>query len=98
MKLGKLTLTVAAIALGLCLQPTTSWSSRHYSQVVSGTVTAAPTSDAIEVDHHSYQIKRNSAASKAFLGIFLGEVVDVVMDGPPNSTTEVISIIKHPGS
>ena len=30
--------------------------------------------------------------------IFVGERVDVVMDGPPNSSTEVISIIKHPGS
>jgi hypothetical protein len=98
MKLGKLTLAVAAIALGLCLQPTISWSSRHYSQVVTGTVTASLSSSTIEVDHHSYQIKKNSAASKAFLSVFVGEKVDVVMDGPPNSSTEVISIIKHPGS
>jgi len=98
MKLGKLTLALAAVALGVSLQPTLSWSSRHYTQVVSGTVTAAPTSDAIEVDHHSYQIKRNSAASQAVQGIYVGELVDVVMDGPPNSTTEAISIIKHTGS
>jgi hypothetical protein len=98
MKLGKLTLTVAAIALGLCLQPTVSWSTRHYSQVVTGTVTATLSSSTVEVDHQSYAIKKNSAAAKAFTTIFVGEKVDVVMDGPPNGASEVISIIKHPGS
>jgi hypothetical protein len=97
MKLGKSTLAVAGMALGLCLQPTIGWSARHYSQVVTGTVTA-PLSGAIEVDHQSHPIKKSSAASKAYLTIFVGERVDVVMDGPPNSATEVISIIKHPGS
>jgi hypothetical protein len=98
MKLGKSTLAVAAIALGLCLQPTISWSSRHYSQVVTGTVTAPLSSSTVEVDHVSHAIRKNSAASKAYLTIFSGERVDVVMDGPPNSTAEVITIIKHPGS
>ena len=98
MKLSKLAIALAAIALGVCLQPTIGWSTRHYSQVVSGTVTAAPSSSTIEVDHHSYQIKKNSAASKAYQTIYAGETVDVVMDGPPGGTTEVISIMKHPGS
>jgi hypothetical protein len=98
MKFGKLTFTVAAIAVGLCLQPSTSWSTRHYSQVVTGTVTAPLSSGTIEVDHQSHPIKKNSAASKAYLTIFVGERVDVVMDGLPNSSTEVISIIKHPES
>jgi hypothetical protein len=95
MKLGKLTAAVAAIALGLCLQPTLGWSARHYSQVVTGTVTASLSSSTVEVDHRSYPIKPNSSASKAYLNVFVGEVVDVVMDGPPNGTTQVISIIKH---
>lgn len=98
MKLGKLSLTVAALGLGVCLQPTVGWTTRHYSQVVTGTVTAPLSSSTIEVDHHSYPIKKNSAASKAFLTILAGERVDVVMDGAPNSSTEVISIIKHPSS
>jgi hypothetical protein len=98
MKLRKLTLTVAAIAVGLCLQPTLGWSTRHYSQVVTGTVTATLSSGTIEVDHQSYAIKKNSAASKAFMTIYVGERVDVVMDGLPNSPNEVVSIIKHPGS
>ena len=98
MKLGKLTLTVAAIALGVFLQPTLGWSSRAYSQVVTGTVTAAPSSGTIEIDHHSYKVKPNSAAAKAMISIYVGENVDMVMDGPPNGTSEVISIMQHFGS
>jgi hypothetical protein len=98
MKLGKSTLTVAAMALGLCLQPSIGWSARHYSQVVTGTVTAPLSSGTVEVDHVSHAIRKNSAAAKAYLTIFAGERVDVVMDGPPNTSAEVITIIKHPGS
>jgi hypothetical protein len=97
MKLGKLTL-VAAIALGVSLQPTIGWSTRAYSQVVTGTVTAAPSSGTIEVDHRSYHVKPNSVAAKAMVSIYVGETVDMVMDGPPNGTSEVISIVQHTGS
>ncbi len=98
MKLGKPLLVVASIALGVFLQPTPGWSSRAYSQVVTGTVTASPSSGTIEIDHHLYQVKPNSAASKAMVSIYIGEAVDVVMDGPPNGTAEVISIMQHTGS
>ncbi len=86
------------IALGLFLQPTVSWSSRAYTQVVTGTVTAAPSSSTIEIDHHSYAVKPNSAAAKAMVSIYVGEMVDMVMDGPPNGTSEVISIMQHTAS
>ncbi len=98
MKLAKLSLAVAAIALGVCLQPTLGWSSRAYSQVVTGTVTASPSSGTIEVDHHTYPVKPNSPASKAMVSIYIGETVDMVMDGPPNGTIQVISIMQHSGS
>jgi hypothetical protein len=98
MKLGKLSLALAAIALGVSLQPTQSWSSRAYSQVVTGTVTASPSSGTIEVDHHSYQVKPNSAAAKAMVSIYVGEAVDMVMDGPPNGVSQIISIMQHQGS
>lgn len=98
MKLGKLTLTVAAIALGVSLQPTIGWSSRAYSQVVTGTVTAAPSSSTIEIDHHSYPVKPNSAAAQAMVSIYVGETVDMVLDGPPGGTSEVISIMQHSGA
>jgi hypothetical protein len=98
MKSVKLSLAVTAIAFGLCLQPTVSWSSRAYAPAVTGTVTASPSSGTIEVDHHSYHVKVNSAAAKAMVSIYVGEMVDMVMDGPPNGTSEVISIMQHPGS
>lgn len=98
MKSVKLKLAGSVIALGLLLQPTVGWSSRAYNPVVTGTVTAAPSSGTIEIDHHSYAVKANSAAAKALLSVYVGEVVDMVMDGPPNGTSEVISIMQHPGS
>ncbi|MEO7208972.1 MAG: hypothetical protein ABI356_03405 [Steroidobacteraceae bacterium] len=98
MKSVKLKFAGSVIALGLFLQPTVSWSSRAYNQVVTGTVTASPSSGTIEVDHHTYQVTPNSAAAKAMVSIYVGETVDMVMDGPPNGTSEVISIMQHPGS
>lgn len=94
----KLKLAGTAIALGLFLQPTVGWSSRAYSPMVTGTVTAAPSSGAIEIDHHTYHVKPNSAAAKAMVSIYVGEMVDMVMDGPPNGASEVISIMQHSGS
>jgi hypothetical protein len=98
MKSVKLGLAGISIALGLFLQPTLSWSSRAYSPMVTGTVTAPPSSGSIEIDHHTYQVKPNSAAAKAMVSIYVGETVDMVMDGPPNGTSQVISIMQHPGS
>lgn len=98
MKSVKLSLAGTAIALGLFLQPTVGWTTRAYSPMVTGTVTAAPSSSAIEIDHHTYQVKPNSAAAKAMISIYVGEVVDMVMDGPPNGTSQVISIMQHPAS
>ena len=99
MKLGKLMSAVGAVTLGLCLQPQISWSSRAYAPVITGTVTAAPSSGTIEVDRRSYHVKPNSAAAKALSSFYVGETVDMIVDGPPNSSTaEVISIMQHQGS
>jgi hypothetical protein len=98
MKLGKLTSTISAVALGLCLQPNFSWSSRAYAPAITGTVTASPSSGTIEVDHRSYHVKANSAAAKALSSFYIGEQVDIVVDTPPGGTVEVISIMQHQGS
>jgi hypothetical protein len=97
MKSGKLAVAIAAIALGVCLQPTIGWCTRAYSPVVTGVVTAT-SSGTIEIDHHSYHVKANSAAAKAMISIYVGETVEVLMDGPPNGAVEVISITPHAGS
>jgi hypothetical protein len=98
MKLGKLALNVGAVALGLYLQPNIGWSTRVYAPVITGTVTAVPYSGTIEVDHRSYRVKANSGAAKALSSFYIGEIVDMVVDGPPGGAVQVISIVQHPGS
>lgn len=98
MKLAKLGLVVAAFALLLCLRPNVGWSTRAYD-LISGEVTAAPVSGEIEVAHHLYHIKANSAADKALSSFRVGQTVDLVLDGQAGSkTSEVISIVAHTGS
>jgi hypothetical protein len=98
MKLGKLALMVSVVALGLYLQPNIGWSTRVYAPVITGTITAAPYSGTIEVDHHSYHVKANSGAAKVLPSFYVGETVDMVVDGPPGGAVEVISIVQHQGS
>jgi hypothetical protein len=97
MKLGKLALTISAVALGLCLQPNIGWSSRAYAPPITGTVTAAPSSGTIEVDHRSYHVKAGSAAAKVLVSLYVGETIDMIVDGPPGSTPEVVIITPHQG-
>jgi len=95
MKLGKLALTISAVALGLYLQPNIGWSTRAFAPAITGTVTAAPSSGTIEVDHHSYPVKAGSAAAKALISLYVGEIIDMIVDGPPGGTVEVIIITQH---
>ena len=95
MKLAKLKLTVGAAALGLSLLPSMGWSTRAYAPAITGTVTASPSSGTIEVDHRSYRIQPNSAAAKALGSIYVGENVDIIVDGPPGGAVEVIIITPH---
>lgn len=97
MKMGKLALAIGAVALGICLQPNIGWSTRAYAPAVTGTVTATPSSTSIEVDHRSYPIKANSAAAKDLTSVYVGETVDMILDGPPGTTPEVIMISQHQG-
>ncbi|HEY2463522.1 MAG TPA: hypothetical protein VGI32_05650 [Steroidobacteraceae bacterium] len=97
MKLGKLTLTISAIALGLCLQPNIGWSTRAYAAPITGTVTALPSSGTIEVDHHSYPIRKGSFAAQTLSSVYVGETVDITLDQPPGGTAEVILISQHQG-
>jgi hypothetical protein len=97
MKLAKFKSTIGAVALGLSLQPNIGWTTRMLDPPITGTVTAAPSSGTIEVDHRSYHVQANSAAAKTLSSIYVGETVDIVVDGPPGGTVEVISITPHPG-
>jgi hypothetical protein len=98
MKLGRLALASGALALGLFLQPHVGWSTRVYAPVITGTITAAPYSGTIEVNHVSYHVQANSGAAKALSSFYVGEIVDMIVDGPPGGSVEVISIVQHQGS
>jgi hypothetical protein len=101
MKKSKLSFACGALALGLSLQPGTSWSSRAYTAALSGTITAQPSSSSgtLEIDRKVYHVKANTAAAKLLSSLYVGEVIDVILDGPPNGVSkEVISIQKHAGS
>ncbi len=97
MKSANMKSMIGTLALGLFLQPTVGWSSRAVTAPITGTVTAAPSNNSIEVDRRTYHVKANSAAAKTLSNFYVGETVDMVLDGPPNAP-EVTSIMQHPGS
>jgi len=99
MKLAKLSLVVGAFALAICLKPSVGWSTRPYSAMVTGQVTAMPGNGQIEIAHQLYHVRTNSTAAKALGSIYVGENVDAVLDGPASGTTpEVVMLTVHPAS
>ena len=99
MKLGKLGLVAGAFALAICLKPNVGWSTRAYAAMITGEVTAAPQSSEIEIAHHLYHVRANSAAAKALSSFSVGQTVDAVLDGPPGgAANEIVSLTIHPAS
>jgi hypothetical protein len=99
MKPAKLSLVVGAFALAICLKPSIGWSSRPYSAMVTGQVTAMPGSGQIEIAHQLYHIRPNSAAAKALSSIYIGENVDAVLDGPVGGgSPDVVILTAHAAS
>jgi hypothetical protein len=98
MKLDKFGIVAAAFALVLCFEPSVGWSTRAYGALVSGEITAPPSSGQIEIAHHAYHVKPQSFADKALSSFYAGQRVDVVLDGPlGSSASQVISIMVHKG-
>jgi hypothetical protein len=101
MKLARLSLVVGAFALAICLKPSIGWSTRPYSAMVTGQVTAMPGNGQIEIAHLLYHIKANSAAAKALSSLYIGENVDAILDSPvggTGTTPEVVILTVHAGS
>jgi hypothetical protein len=90
---------IAAFGMAFALGPTAGWSSRVYTDRVSGEITATPISHEIEVDHHVYHVKTGSTAEKMLHGFSEGQKVDLVLDGPPGSNaSQVLLITVHAAS
>jgi hypothetical protein len=99
MKPGKIGLAAAALAVVFALSPSIGWSSRAFGAMITGEVTSAPLNGQIEIAHHLYHVKAKSAADKALTSFYAGQNVDVVLDGPANSSTsQIVSIVVHSGS
>ena len=99
MKPAILGLLAGTFALAVCLRPSVAWTTRAYASVITGAVTAVPQSGEIEIAHHLYHVKANSAAAKALSSFSVGQKVDAVLDGPPGKpATEILSLAIHPAS
>jgi len=87
-------LAAAVVALGL--QPTGAWATRALGAVVTGEITASPSSTQIEIGHRVYRIKANSPAAAAARTFYFGQVVDAIFDRPgANAEPEIVSIAAH---
>lgn len=99
MKPGKFVVMISAVALAFALVPNVGWSTRAYGPMITGEVTAAPSNGTIEIAHHLYHIKANSAADKVLNSIHAGQNVDIILDGPQSSSaSEVVAITQHAGT
>ena len=99
MKLAKIGFALAALAMVLCSRPDVAWATRVFTALVTGAITAAPMRSQIEVDHHTYRIKAGSPAEQTASSLYVGQIVDLVLDAPTTeSTTTVVAINKHAGS
>ena len=96
MKPNKLAMAAAACAMVLCFQPKVGWGSRAYAVVlVSGEITARPSSGEIEIGHRLYHVKPKSPADKILSSLYAGESIDAVLDGPAGASALIISITVH---
>ncbi len=99
MKLGKLSLFSAVLALMLSLQPISGWAIRAVGATVTGQITASPSPTQIEIAHKVYHIQPNSPAANAARSFFLGQNVDAILSEPgPGGEAEVISLVLHQDS
>ena len=95
MKPNTLICAAAAIMMTAGLQPGIGWATKVATLVV-GEVTATPTAGQIEVNHKVYRVIKASTADKSLRGIGVGQKVDLVLDGPPDSkTASVVSVKLH---
>lgn len=83
---------VAAAALAFGLEPGTALANKPVYNV-SGEVTTPPVNGTITVNGQTYQIAAGSQADTQQNEVVQGETVQLILDGPPDSsTTQVVAI------
>jgi hypothetical protein len=91
--------SAVALCSGIALMSAPTWATRAVAAVITGQVTATPSTNQIEVDHHLYVIQKNSPAAKGYRNFYTGDSVDLTLE---RQTTQdeptVIAIVKHVGS
>jgi hypothetical protein len=96
MKLKALWFTAGTAILALSLYCEAGWATRAVG-VITGAITATPSSGQIEVSNHVYHVKANSAAAKDLSTFHAGQIVDLIFD-QPGPDAEVVAIAPHSGS
>jgi hypothetical protein len=91
--------TAAAAIAGLWLMVAPVSANRVIGVTVTGQITAVHGDSEIVVQGKTYRIKPGSPAYNVLKTLTPGQLVDLLLDGPPgNSASAVIAIAKHMGS
>jgi hypothetical protein len=99
MKRLKFWSAIVALCSSIALMSTPVWATRAVAGIVTGQVTAAPSSQQIEVDHQVYLIQKNTPAAKGYQNFYLGDSVDLTLERQTTGNEPtVIAIVKHAGS
>jgi hypothetical protein len=98
MKARNTVLTVVAAIAGLWLMAAPVSANRVIGVTVTGQITAVHGDSAIVVQGTTYRIKPGSPAYNVLKTLTPGQLVDLLLDGPPgNSATSVVAIATHQG-
>jgi hypothetical protein len=86
----------AAIVSAILASPCSTYANQIPGELITGHVTAVG-GGSFQLDGRQYRIKVGSAAEAALRKLAPGQLVDVQLDGPANtSASEVINIVPHP--
>jgi hypothetical protein len=99
MKQHQVRSAVVALCGCIALMSAPAWATRAVAGIVTGQVTAVPSSTQIEVDHQKYFIEKNTPAAKGYMNFHSGDSVDLTLEQhPANNAPTVVAIVKHAGS
>jgi len=97
---GRARLTLAALAaagLAAAAVGTCAWAGMPLQPQVTGQVSAVQGTTAVTINGTTYLIAPNSPAATAVRTVTPGEVIGLVLNGPPGSATSEVVYISHTG-